>query len=199
MALQWLLWLVLPAVALVKEIQYAGVFAGLSGGVAVLLWWALFSRAPRLERWGGAALMILAVAATPHILPESIATGMMGLMFFVYAVPLLSLAFVLWAVFARRLPDGARRLTVAAAILLACGGWALLRTDGIRGGGAADYAWRWSPTAEQRLLARPAPVTRPASSPRTIWSRANRGGSARTAAGTARLTWRRSTASRRSC
>ena len=78
----------------------------------------------------------------------------MGLMFPVYAIPVLSLAFVVWAVASRGLSDGPRRATMVATILLACGGWVLLRTDGITGEAVSHFAWRWSKTAEERLLAR---------------------------------------------
>jgi outer membrane protein assembly factor BamB len=44
---------------------------------------------------------------------------------------------------------------MAAAILLACGVWTLLRTNGISGAGS-DFAWRWATTPEQRLLAQAA-------------------------------------------
>jgi outer membrane protein assembly factor BamB len=44
---------------------------------------------------------------------------------------------------------------MAALILVGCAVWTLLRTDGIMGAGGAQLAWRWSPTAEERLLARP--------------------------------------------
>jgi outer membrane protein assembly factor BamB len=97
--------------------------------------------------------MVLALAATPSILHESIASGMMGMMFYVYAVPVLSIAFVAGAAASRRLADGPRRAALAATIVLACGAWALLRTDGILGAGGAQFAWRWTPTAEERLLA----------------------------------------------
>jgi len=75
--------------------------------------------------------MIVALAATPHILHESIATGMEGVTFPLFAIPVLSLAFVVWAVASRRLAERPRRATMVATILLACGVWALVRSDGI--------------------------------------------------------------------
>ena len=62
----------------------------------------------------------------------------MGLMFPMYAIPVLSLAFVVWAVATRRLSNGPRRATMVATILLACGVWALVRTDGITGEANSD-------------------------------------------------------------
>ncbi len=150
--LQWLIRFGVPIV--VPEATAFGVIGGLLGGLAVLVWWAFFSRAPRFERWGAVVLMIAALAATPRILHESIATGMMGMMFVVYAIPVLSLALVAWAVASRPLADGLRRATLAAAILVACGLFAFLRTEGITGEGRAQFAWRWAKTSEQRLLAR---------------------------------------------
>jgi outer membrane protein assembly factor BamB len=150
-----LLWLIrfgLPMV--VPDAIVFGKVGGVLGGLAIVVWWAFFSRAPRAERWGGAALMIVALAATSHFVDPSIATGMMGLLFLIYAVPVLSIAFVVWAVATRRLPDGLRRTTMVATILLASGAWALLRTTGIHGDTSADFAWRWAKTPEERLLAR---------------------------------------------
>jgi hypothetical protein len=129
-----------------------GVLGGLLGALAVVVWWAFFSRAHWSERWGAVVLMIVAMMAARRAVDESIATGMMGLMFFLYAIPALSLAFVAWAVASRRLSAGLRRVTMVATILLACGVWTLLRTNGISGTGS-DFAWRWTKTPEQRLLA----------------------------------------------
>ena len=100
--------------------------------------------------------MTVALVATSHFLHESIGTGMMRMVFFFYAIPVLSLAFVAWAVASRPLADGPRRAAMVATILLACGGWTLLRTEGLTGGGSAEFAWRWSETPEQQLLARAA-------------------------------------------
>ena len=127
------------------------VLSGLAGGLLVLVWWAFFSRAPWVERLGGILLMIVAMGAASRIVDRSVATGMMGMMLPIYAIPVLSLAFVVWAVASRSLSDRNRRLAMVATVLLACGGWAFIRTNGITGDGASDFSWRWSKTAEERL------------------------------------------------
>ena len=77
----------------------------------------------------------------------------MGFMLFLYAIPVLSLALVAWAVASRGLSSGLRRASMAAAIVLACATLTLIRTDGITGSADSDLEWRWTPTPEQRLLA----------------------------------------------
>ncbi len=150
-AVQWLLRFVLPI--FVPEAGPIGVIGGLLCGLLVVVWWLFFSRAPWSERLGALALMIVAMVATSRLIDVSIATGMMGLAFPVYAIPVLCLAFVVWAVATRRLSVGLRRVTMVATILLACGTWTLLRTGGVTGGFASDLSWRWAKTPEQRLLA----------------------------------------------
>jgi outer membrane protein assembly factor BamB len=144
-----------------------GILGGLACALLIILWWLFFSRAPWSERLGAVALMIVAFFATKLIIHVSIATGMMGMMFTMYAIPALSLALAAGAVAGRRLPDRLRLAVMAAAILLACGMWTLLRTEGIFGKGGSQFAWRWSKTPEQRLLAQAgdepaAPVQTPA-------------------------------------
>jgi len=128
------------------------IFGGMLGTVAIVVWWLFFSRAPWSERLGALVLMIVAVFATRLIIHESIRGGMMGGLLFVYSVPVLGLALVVWAVATRHLSAGARRASLVAAILLACAPWALLRTAGSLGAGSEFY-WRWTETPEQRLLA----------------------------------------------
>ncbi|MEE8523541.1 MAG: PQQ-binding-like beta-propeller repeat protein, partial [Thermoanaerobaculia bacterium] len=149
--LQWLARFAVPVV--VPEALAFGVIAGLVGGLAIAVWWVFFSRAPWSERLGAIALMIVALVATPRILHVSIATGNMGMMFPLYAIPVLSLAFVVWALASRRLAARPRRVAMVATILLACGGWALFRTGGNTTDLDHDFAWRWAPTPEERLLA----------------------------------------------
>jgi hypothetical protein len=97
--------------------------------------------------------MIAALVGTQYILHESIATAGMGMLFFIYAVPVLSLAFVAWAIISRRFAGRLRWVTMALTILIACGLWALVRTGGITNDLNSDFAWRWAKTPEERLLA----------------------------------------------
>src|SRR5438034_5616275 len=110
---------VVPIVA--PEAGPVGMIGALVCALAIVVWWAFFSRAPRSERWGALALMIVALVATSRIIHVSIATGGMGMLFPVYAIPVLSFAFVVWAVAGRRLSDGLWRASMVATILLGCG------------------------------------------------------------------------------
>lgn len=110
--LQWLFRFVIPAVS--PDAINIGVFGGFLGGFAVAAWWAFFSRAPRLERWAAVVLMIVVLAATSQIIHKSIETAMMGLMFVVNSITVLSHAFIIWAMASRRLSNGPRRATMVA-------------------------------------------------------------------------------------
>lgn len=122
-----------------------------SFGITVLLvvWWAFFSRARHIERWGGLLLIAVALGATWLLKHES----MWMLWLLGYALPILWLAFITWAVLTRRLPDKVRRATMVATIVLACSAWLLVRQHGIDGDHVATFAWRWTPSPEERLLA----------------------------------------------
>src|SRR5262249_59823036 len=86
----------LPAV--VPEAMIYGLLAGvLGGGLAVLVWWLFFSRAPWSERVGALALMAVGMFATSRLVHESIATGAMGMLLPFLAIPVLCLALVGWA------------------------------------------------------------------------------------------------------
>jgi hypothetical protein len=120
------------------------------GGVAlVVLWWILSSRARWFERLGGVLLMIVGLFGAWQLRHES-----MGPLWLVgYAVPGVCLALVAGAAASTRLPDRLRPATIATAVLLACGAWTLVRTEGISGDHVAEFAWRWARSPEERLLA----------------------------------------------
>ena len=148
-----LLWLGAPLVSAEPAAGLVAVLGGFVCALAVIVWWAFFSRVPRVDRWGPVVLMVLGLAATPRILHPSVAEGNLGFQFFIYAVPTLGLAFVVWAVVSRNLAARPRCVSMVATVLLACGVWALVRSEGLTGGGMPEFAWRWSATAEERLLA----------------------------------------------
>lgn len=124
-------------------------------GVALLivLWWLFASRAPWVERLAAVALVAVALVATPSILHESIAKGNMSLMFPFFSLPFMALALVAWAAATRGFSRRLRLLSLVGAIALVCGVFALLRTGGNDTAGDHDFAWRWSPTPEELLLA----------------------------------------------
>jgi len=126
-----------------------GMMWSFGAAAAVVLWWLLFSRARWSERLGAIFLMIAGLLGAWHLRHES-----MGPLWLVgYAVPGVCLALVAGAAASRRLPDGPRRATMAATILLACGVWTLVRTEGISGDHVAEFGWRWAKSPEERLLA----------------------------------------------
>ena len=145
-----LVWFVAPIV--VPDAGMFAVLGALIGALVIVVWWVFFSRAPWAERVGAIVLMIVALFATSRLVHKSIANGMMGMMLPIFAIPVLSLALVAWAVAIRRLADGPRRASMVATILFACGVFTLLRTGGITGGADSDLHWRWTKTPEERLL-----------------------------------------------
>ena len=140
-----------------------GFFGGLIAALLIVLWWLFLSRARWSERLGAIALIVVAVVVTYRVVDPSIAGGMMGLMLPIYALPVLGIALVAGAAVGRGRSTGLRWASMIVAIVLACSVFTLLRTDGIRGEGGSQIAWRWTPTAEERLLAQaadePKPVT----------------------------------------
>src|SRR5204863_2710332 len=68
--------------------------------------------------------------------------------------PVMCLALVASAVASRGYSSGIRRASLVVAIVLACASLTLIRTNGVTGDVDSDIAWRWTPTPEQRLLAR---------------------------------------------
>ncbi|MFL6293594.1 MAG: PQQ-binding-like beta-propeller repeat protein [Thermoanaerobaculia bacterium] len=142
-----------------------GMMGALACIAALLLWWLFLSRAPWSERLGAIGLMVAGLGAAWLLKHES-----MGPLWLVgYAIPVLFLALVVWAVASRRLADRPRRVAMIATLLVASGAWTLIRTEGMTGDHDAKFAWRWTETPEERLLAQavdepaaPAPGKQPA-------------------------------------
>ena len=149
--LQWLAWFVVPI--FLPDSRLYGFLVGVSCGLAIVVWWMFFSRAPWFERLGALVLMIIAPIGTKFIVHKSIAGGGMGMLIYILVIPMLSLALVAWAVASRRLSAGPRRAALVAAVLLACGVFTLIRTGGLTADFRSDFHWRWTKTPEELLLA----------------------------------------------
>ena len=163
--LQWLGWFLLPVV--LPQAAFIGLLMGVLGGLAILLWWLLFSRAPWVERIAAPLLIVGALILTKRVVHPSIAGGGMGMLLYILAIPVFGLALVAWAVLTRRFTAGARRVALLATILLGCAVFMVIRTGGLTAEFDNDFHWRWSKTPEQKLLAlaseeTAAPVNTPA-------------------------------------
>ena len=152
---QWLIRFAAPVI--VPEFAGTAILVGLAGGLAVLVWWLFFSRAPWIERVGAVGLMVGALVGTRRIVHPSIANGMMGMMPVIFAIPFLSLALVAWAVASQRLHlcRGPRYAALLGGIVIACAAITLIRTDGLTGDAVSDIRWRWTKSHEERLLTQP--------------------------------------------
>ncbi len=147
---QWLLRFVVPV--LIPGAMIVGVMGSMALGICFMLWWLLFSGARWAERIGGIVLMVLAFFVGSMLLHESISTAMMGIMFPVFAIPGLCLAFILWVVFCRRHSDRPKWASMAIILFLATGVWSLVKTAGFSSDMNHDFSWRWSKTAEEQLM-----------------------------------------------
>src|SRR5215217_9190634 len=112
LVIQWLAWFVVPA--LFPRAAGAGLLVGVLCGLAIVLWWLFFSRAPWLERIGALVLIVIALIGTKRIVHESIAGGGMGMLLYILALPVVSLALVTWAVVTRRFSAAPRRAAFVA-------------------------------------------------------------------------------------
>jgi len=148
--LQWVLRFVAPAIW--PDTLVVGILGGVVLWLAVVIWWAFFSRAAKFDRWSAVVLMIAALVGTTPFLDISIATANMGLMFIFFSLPVLSLAFVIWAAATRNLENKLKRITMVITILLSTGFWVLLRTDSMTVQNEQYLNWRWAKTGEEKLL-----------------------------------------------
>lgn len=150
MALQWILRFVVPVI--IPDTMIVGVLGSMALGIIFMLWWLFFSRVRWAERIGGILLMGLAFFVGSVFLHESIASAMMGIMFPVFAIPGLCLAFILWVVFCRRHSESPKWASMAIALFLSTGIWSFVKTAGFSSDMDHDFSWRWSKTAEEKLL-----------------------------------------------
>lgn len=152
----------------VRELFFEGLIGSLICMIAVIVWWLFFSRAPWPERLAVVGLTAVMMIGFWRLLHISMATGNMGILYWFYALPVVSVFLVIWAVVSRGRGPAARWALLVVALGISAGGWTLLRTEGTTSTViGSDFRWRWSPTPEERLLAhaQPMPLAPPATAP----------------------------------
>ncbi|MDB5335497.1 MAG: repeat-like protein [Planctomycetaceae bacterium] len=139
--------------------------------LALVLWWLFASRL----RWSDRLLIpggLIAIAAvTMYICGNNFPP--MGMIF--YGVPLIAVAWVGWLVLTMKLPWPAQRAGLLL-LFVALGAFcSTLRLEGMDGSFNAKFSWRWTPTAEDKLLAdlkqtaaKPTATEKPAETPASV-------------------------------
>ena len=129
--------------------RVAYMFAPMIATALVLAWWLVASRLRRTDRVLVVGLFVAAAAATARVGWQNLT--FMGIV--LYALPVVLSVWVGWLTSTSRLEWPVRRLGLLVAIVLAWGIFALVRIDGMDGTFNPAFSWRWSPTAEDRMLA----------------------------------------------
>ena len=146
-AVLWLTRLGAPAADAATEFLIR-VLGGFVGALAVLIWWMGFSLASWRDRATALVAVVATVAGTALLGHPSMLVWLLW-----YAPALLTLALVAGAAAGRGLSDRSRRVVMIAAIGLPWAAAMPFRIAGVGGNGVAAFAWRWTETSEQRLLA----------------------------------------------
>lgn len=139
---------------------FAFVIAPLLATVGLLLWWLLLSRV----RWSDRGLIVGAYAVLAGLAVAICGQDFPLMALILYALPVVGSVWVGWLVLSLGMAWPLRRALLLTSLALAFGAFTLLRVDGMDGAFAATFNWRWTPTAEQKLLAElsntpaPAPV-----------------------------------------
>jgi outer membrane protein assembly factor BamB len=142
--------LMLPRLGL--NVLLIGMLGPIAAELLVLLWWLFFSRAPWGERFAALGLLALALFLVKPFVHSSITGTGTGPLFFILAPPWLCLALVAAVAVARKGGSKERLALIAAALLLTGASFATIRAGGANAAGVWDFAWRWTPTPEERLL-----------------------------------------------
>ena len=112
---------------------YAVFYEPLIGAGLVLLWWLFLSRVPWRDRL--LALLAVLVGGAATVFTDPIAPEAGGFKLVLYALPIALTAGTLWLLVTRPLRWPRRRLGLLVVLLLPFGYYALIRIDGVSGGG----------------------------------------------------------------
>lgn len=147
--LQWAAVFLTGVLAPATVWQFFGMFLGPGVGFLLLFgWWLWYSDRPWSQRFLVMFLPLLGMAGALLLADPSVYQAA-----YIYGLPFLCLAFLLWLLVEHRSEPGRPMLMWAATVLVLAGGWTLVRTTGVDGDMAYDFEPRWTPTAEEEFLA----------------------------------------------
>jgi outer membrane protein assembly factor BamB len=156
-ALMWPLIKVPGWVAAEPMMQFMALFWGpILGAVAVAAWWLFASRLRWADRLLGLAVFAAAGVATLflwHPQADRVDRSISFMVVIMAALPAVTTAWVGWLLLTPFLRWPVRRAGLLVVFLLAWGYFPLLRLDGIDGSFSSTFRWRWTPTAEDKLMA----------------------------------------------
>ena len=115
----------------------------------LLLWWLFASRLPWFDRLLVAGTFLVVTTLTVVVSR----TTFPAMAMVVYAAPVVATAWVGWLLVTFMFYWPFRRLGVQLIFLTMGIIYSLLRVDGMDGSFKPKFSWRWSPTAEQQMLA----------------------------------------------
>ncbi|MEM8932185.1 MAG: PQQ-binding-like beta-propeller repeat protein [Acidobacteriota bacterium] len=147
--LQWIATFGVGAVMSATMVHFLSITIGPGLGLLLLLlWWTRTSHASRGDK------IAVAVALPVAIFVAFLAADRSAKMaVYTHGIPLACLAFVAAATLMAAWNDARRRSVLVAVVVVAAAGWTLVRSEGVDGDMDEAFAWRWAPTAEERLLA----------------------------------------------
>lgn len=118
--------------------------------LSFLAWWLISRRTSWAERLGGLAAIIVIEVLGGLVSDKSLR----GMMWVFLTVPAVLTAWGIWWALARKVRPLIRTGGLIAVVALVCGVYVLLRSDSLGGEQEMSLHFRWTPTAEQRFLAR---------------------------------------------
>ncbi|MEM1294013.1 MAG: PQQ-binding-like beta-propeller repeat protein [Verrucomicrobiota bacterium] len=132
-----------------EAVWMSAAFGPMVCGLAILIWWFVASGANWREKWWGAGGFLLAAVITTFLLDSTMqGPGMIFL-----TIPMGILGFAVGLTLVHRWLHPARMPAAIAICAIAFGFSILLRNEGMWGDGKQEFRWRWTPTAEEQMLA----------------------------------------------
>jgi outer membrane protein assembly factor BamB len=117
--------------------------------LAFLAWWLTRRQIRLRDRLLAVGIVIVASLVAGFLSDASV--GPLAL--FMTALPFVCTTWTLWILVGRNLAPRVQRAGFCAVMVATVGFFALLRWEGLYGNQIPQFAWRWTPTAEERYLA----------------------------------------------